>query len=49
HQHRAVELAALFAREHVEDLLIDTDGKPPPTIAREILIQTGWLPTPDTA
>ncbi len=49
HQHRAVELAALFSRQHVEDLLIDTDGKPPPAIAREILTQTGWLPPPELA
>jgi adenylylsulfate kinase len=43
HQQRAVELATLFARERPEDLLIDTDGKSPPTVAAEILTQSGWL------
>lgn len=45
HQARAVELAALFARERLEDALIDTDGKSPATIAAEILNQIGWLST----
>jgi len=45
HQHRAVELAALFARECVEDFLIDTDDKTPTAIAAEILHHTGWLRT----
>lgn len=42
HLRRAVELAALFARERPEDILIDTDGKAPAAIAAEILARAGW-------
>ncbi len=47
HQQRAVELAAIFAREQPEDILIDTEGKSPPAIAAEILTRAGWPLSPD--
>jgi deoxyadenosine/deoxycytidine kinase len=29
----------------VEDMLVDTEDRDPPTIARDILLRAGWLPT----
>lgn len=43
HLHRAAELAAQMERDRVEDILIDTEGKSPVTIAQEILTQSGWM------
>jgi gluconate kinase len=42
---RAVELAALMDAQPVEDMLVDTEDRDPPTIARDILQRAGWLPT----
>ncbi len=42
HRHRAAELAAQMARDHIEDILVDTEGKSPVTIAQEILRESGW-------
>lgn len=42
HKHRAIELTELMERNSVEDLLIDTEGKTPEEIAREILSGAGW-------
>ena len=44
HLHRAVELAPLMDAQQVEDLLIETDGRDPVNIARDILLRVGWLP-----
>jgi hypothetical protein len=48
HLQRAVELAPLMDAQHVEDVLIETDGRDASTIAREILLQVGWLATDET-
>jgi adenylylsulfate kinase len=42
---RTVELAALMDAHPVEDMLVDTEDRDPPTIARDILLRAGWLPT----
>ncbi len=42
HLARAAELAAQMDRDRVEDLLIDTAGRPPAAIAREVLARAGW-------
>jgi adenylylsulfate kinase len=42
---RAVELAALMDAQPVEDMLVDTEDRDPPTIARDVLKRAGWLPT----
>jgi len=42
HQSRAAELTALMDERHVEDWLIDTDGKPISHIVDEILSRLGW-------
>ena len=44
HLLRAVELAEQMDRDALEDILIETDGRPPESIAREILVRTRWLP-----
>lgn len=44
---RAVELAALMEEQPVEHMLVDTEDRDPPTIARDILQRAGWLPTPN--
>jgi len=43
HLHRAVELAPLMDAQHVEDVLIETDGRDATNIARDILLRVGWL------
>ncbi|MHB8625381.1 MAG: ATP-binding protein [Aggregatilineales bacterium] len=47
HLQRAAELAAQMDRDHVEDILVDTDGKSPAAVAQEILRQSGWGIIPD--
>src|SRR5688572_25767962 len=42
---RAMELVALMDAQPVEDMLVDTEDRAPPTIARDILQRAGWLPT----
>jgi len=42
HLARAAELAAQMDRDRVEDLLIDTAGRPTAAIAREVLARAGW-------
>lgn len=42
HARRAAELAAQMERTRVEDVLVDTDGKPVTEVAREVLVRTGW-------
>ena len=44
HLLRAAELATQMDRDALEDILIETDGRPPESIAREILVRTRWLP-----
>lgn len=44
HLDRAVVLAAEMDRVGVEDHLIETDGKDPISLAREVLARFGWLP-----
>lgn len=43
HLNRAVELAPLMDAERVEDMLVETDGRDPTSIAREVLRHVGWL------
>jgi adenylylsulfate kinase len=43
HLNRAVELAPLMDAQHVEDVLVETDGRDAGSIARDILIGVGWL------
>lgn len=43
HLDRAVELASLMEEQRVEDLLVETDGRDPLSIAQEILQHVGWL------
>lgn len=43
HLNRAIELAAQMDAQHLEDVLVDTDGRDPTTIARETLHRAGWL------
>ena len=44
HLRRAKELAEQMDRDALEDILIETDGRAPGAIAREILAHSGWLP-----
>jgi len=43
HLKRAIELAPLMDARRVEDLLVETDGRDPMNIARDILLRLGWL------
>lgn len=43
HLRRAVELAPLMDAQHVEDVLVETDGRDPMIIARDALRRAGWL------
>jgi len=43
HLDRAVELAPQMDAQRLEDLLIETDGCDPTSIARDILDRAGWL------
>jgi adenylylsulfate kinase-like enzyme len=42
HQQRATELVAQMEHDHVEDVLIDTEGKTVDDIAREVMRQMQW-------
>jgi hypothetical protein len=42
HARRAAELADLMERNHGEDALVDTEGKPVSAIAREVLLRANW-------
>ena len=44
HLQRAAELAAIMERNHVEDMLVDIEGKTVTTIAQEILTRCYWMP-----
>jgi GTPase SAR1 family protein len=43
HLDRAVELAPQMDESRVEDVLVETEERDPGDIAREILVQLGWL------
>jgi energy-coupling factor transporter ATP-binding protein EcfA2 len=43
HLQRAVELAPLMDEQHVEDVLVETEGRHPGDLARETLRQLRWL------
>lgn len=43
HLNRAVELAPLMDAQHVEDFVIETEGRHPGELARETLRRVGWL------
>ena len=43
HLDRAVDLAPQMDESHVEDVLVETDERDPTDLAREILIQIGWV------
>lgn len=49
HRRRAAELAAIMARNRVEDLLIETADRSPAEIAREALSCARWPGVPDLA
>lgn len=42
HQRRAVELVEQWEKQPVEDLLVDTDGKTPIEVARDVRAKAGW-------
>lgn len=42
HVARAAELAAQMDRDQVEDVVIETDGRPVAAVARDVLARTGW-------
>ena len=44
HLQRATELTAIMERNHVEDMLVDIEGKTVTTIAQEILTRSYWMP-----
>jgi len=44
HLQRAAELTALMERNHVEDMLVDIEGKTVTNIAQEILTHSNWMP-----
>ena len=44
HLLRARELAEQMDRDALEDILIETDGRAPEEIAREVLARSRWLP-----
>jgi predicted kinase len=41
---RAAELVGIMEGNDVADLLVDSTGRPPREVAREIAIRLGWLP-----
>lgn len=43
HLDRAGELAELMDSAHLEDVLVETEGRDPQTIAREIVARVGWV------
>jgi chloramphenicol 3-O-phosphotransferase len=43
HRRRAAELIEQWRAQPVEDLTVDTDGRTPLDIAREILLKCGWV------
>jgi hypothetical protein len=43
HLRRAAELAAAMERAQVEDLVVETDRRPPGAVAAEVLRRSGWL------
>ena len=43
--HRTAELAAQMERDRLEDIAVDTDGRPAVEVAREVLARCGWLAT----
>lgn len=43
HLNRALELAPLMDAERIEDVLVETDGREPTSIAHDILLRVGWL------
>ena len=44
---RAAELVGIMEANAVADLVVDTTGRSPETIARDILGRLGWPPTPN--
>lgn len=42
HLRRAAEVAALMERNHVEDILVETDSKAVAAIAHEVLLRSDW-------
>ena len=42
HRRRAAELIGIMERNRVEDLLLETDGRSPLDVAREVLARAGW-------
>ena len=45
---RAAELVELMERARVEDILVDTEDKLIPDVAREVVRRSGWLPVSRT-
>jgi adenylylsulfate kinase len=46
HRQRAADLIMLMEHHRIEDLVVDTEGKPVMDIAWEVLMQTGWADIP---
>ena len=47
HRRRAAELAALMERNRVEDLVVDTEGRSPADVAREVVTRGNWFNPPE--
>lgn len=43
HVARAAELAPLMDRRRVEDLVVETEGRTPQSVAVEVLVKVGWI------
>ena len=47
HLRRAAELAAQMDRDRVEDIVVETEGRSVPTVAREVLARSAWGDAPE--
>lgn len=47
HLRRAAELAARMERDKVEDMVVDTDGRPVAAVAREVVDRGAWATLPE--
>lgn len=43
HLDRAIVLGPQMDAAHVDDVLVETDGRDPTSMARDILVRLGWL------
>ncbi len=47
HLRRAAELAAQMDRDRVEDIVVETEGRSVPAVAREVLARSTWGDAPE--